>query len=252
MGEKISKVIFGFISLFMFGAFIYYVRGMSAQNFINVLLILFLAIITNPYIIDRISKKVGVEVVDYLYACKMLLIFGGIVIAFIISAVLFSCTNNEIDEGVATQSFEAILKIAVYIVYLIVLLICKSADKFFKYIVFGIIYFISIILSFSSQSINENIIVFLNYLTESHLDLSSFEILINDLLIPVKEAILTYIIFDTIIENQNNKAKTVAQGEDKKEVEESTSYKDVHYYVVNVFDSDINKSSNYRMNIHKK
>lgn len=185
----------------------------------------------------------------------MLLIFGGILIAFIISSIIFLCTNNEIDEGIAIQNFEAIFKITIYVIYLMTLFLCKSADKVFKYIVFGIIYFICILLSFASQSINENIIVFLNYLPDSNLDLNSFEMLINDFLIPVKEAILTYIIFDTIIENQNNKAKTIAQSEDnkdKKEAKESTCYNDAHYYEVNVFDRNANKSKNYKMNIHKK
>lgn len=59
MREKIPKVIFWVISLILFGEFIYYVRGINAQNFINVLLLLLLVIITNPYIVDKISKKVG-------------------------------------------------------------------------------------------------------------------------------------------------------------------------------------------------
>ena len=45
----------------------------------------------------------------------------------------------------------------------------------------------------------------LNIVSINELDIVSYEMLINDILIPIKEAILTYIIFDTIMGNENRK-----------------------------------------------
>lgn len=216
MKEKISKGIFWLISVGFFLAF--FNQVVNKQISVNNLLIFVLGIFTNPFILDSFSKKIGVETTDYSYAVRMLLTIGGILIAFIFATVIFELGNKEINEDIAMQNFEAILKIMVFIIYLIVLFMYKSENKFFKYIIFGLFYSISIILSFSSQSINVYIISILNKLTDGNLDLQSYGLLINDFLIPIKEAILTYIIFDTIIENKkNNKI-------DKKQNVENSDY----------------------------
>ena len=99
----------------------------------------------------------------------------------------------------SVQNFESILKITVYITYIAVLFINQNADKKVKYIIFGIVYLFCVLLSFASQSINCIIVKFLNLFSDSDLDLEALELFVNNVLFPIREAILTYIIFDTII-----------------------------------------------------
>lgn len=200
MEEKISKGIFWIISVGCFLAFLDQVINKPIS--VNILLPLALGIVTNPFILDSFYDKNGVETIDYSYvvAVKMLFAIGGVLIAFILAFLIFKHCNSESDINIAMQNFEAILKITVFIIYLIVLFMYKSANRFLKYIIFAIFYGICIILSFSSQSINEYIIYILNLLNDGGLDLESYKLLINDFMIPIKEAILTYIIFDTVIE----------------------------------------------------
>lgn len=81
------------------------------------------------------------------------------------------------------------------------------------------IYLICVLLSFSSQSINYVIMNFLNAITSSNLDLEAFELFVNDILIPIREAILTYIIFDTIMGNENRKQDKIEDMNVKKDRE---------------------------------
>ncbi len=263
MKERFAKVIFWFISLSMFWAFINCVFIVNVQNNLDGLSVLVLGIITNPFIVDKISKKVGAEEPDYSYACKMLLIFGGILISFIIALVIFVFIDNKIGGKITLQDFEAILKITIYVIYLIVLYVCKSANKVFKYIVFGMFYFTCIILSFTSKSINESLIGILNSLLKGHLDMSTFELLINDFLTPIKESILTYIIFDTIMINKNRKqdkigaVNIVKNGEDeviRSEATDKTRLHNTRYKKKKYTPYNFNEKKEYRIykNIGKR
>ncbi len=248
MKEKISKGLFGVISIaaITLGGYAFLFEQMISSGFI----LFIVGIIANPIFLDYIYQKWGVGSSDYFWGVRLLLTGFGAFFAPIFAMVVFFVTNkNIVDEKAALQNFEAILKMIVYITYMIVLFMYKSEDKFFKYIIFGLFYFFCVILSFASQSINEYIIKILNYIPEGGLDLESYGLLINDLIMPIKEAILTYIIFDTIIENHYK--KTDEDIRKNKENKEEHVFAD-EVFNVEVWDRDGRENINYNIQVKKR
>lgn len=245
MKEKISKGVFWIISIV---AIILGVHVLPFKQMISSGLMLFiLGIIANPIFLDYMDQKWGVGSSDYFYGLRLLLTGFGALIAPIFAIIVFAVTNkNVIDEKEALQNFDAILKMIVYIIYMIVLFMYKSEDRFFRYIIFGLFYFVCVILSFASQTINENIIKLLNHIPEGGLDMESYGLLINDLIMPIKEAILTYIIFDTIIENHYKKTD-----EDIRKNKEDVAFAD-EVFEVEVWDRDGRENINYNVQVKKR
>ncbi len=249
MKEIISKCVFWAISIgaIILGAYVLLFEHIIA----NSLMLFVLGVIANPFFLDCVSKKLGIGTDDYFYGMRLLFTWLGIFVAFIIAMFIFAVTNQSVtDKDNALQNFEAILKIIVYIIYIIVLFMYKSENKFFRYIIFGLFYFICVILSFSSQSINEIIIKLLNHIPGGSLDEESYGLLINDFIVPIKEAILTYIIFDTIIKDHHKKT-----ADEDNEINKKTEDEDVFIdgiFAVEVFDKDIRKNSNYNIQVKKR
>lgn len=247
MKEVISKCVFWAISIgaIFLGVYVILVEYKIAIG------VFVLGVITNPLFEDCIQKKWGKETSDYFYGMRLLLTWCGIFVAFIIAMFAFvfiykGVTNKEI----ALQNFEAILKIMVYIIYIIVLFMYKSENKFFRYIIFGVFYFVCVILSFSSQDISENIIKLLNHIPGSSLEKESYGLLINDFIMPIKEAILTYIIFDTVIMDYNKKTADKDNKINKRTDAEDVCPKGI--FAVKVFDKDNRKNTNYNIHVKKR
>lgn len=246
MKEKISKSIFWITSIVAIAASIYCLQ-LEQMNDSSLALFVF-GIIVNPLFVDWISKKVGLEINDYYYLTKNLLIWQGTLIAFYVAIIIFSMTNkNIIDEKVALQNFESILRMIMYIIYILILFMHKSENKFYKYIIFGFFYFICTILSFASQSISDEIIKILNSITSSELNMETYGLFINDFMEPIKEAILTYIIFDTIIQEQR---KTTDEKKDKDTKEKKVLVDE--FLGVEVFDEDSRRNNIYNIRVKKR
>lgn len=198
--KKIPKIIFWGISMLMFFEFFCKMDRKTSNTFF----LLILAIIMNPFFLDKICARIGAKPIDYGYALKVLFTSGVVLISFLATMIIFRVAyEKEMDINVAMQDFESIFKIVTYAICLFVLFINKREGKFLKYIVFGTIYAVGVVVSFSSESLKQNILNILNYFSHYKLDMASYELLINDFLSPIKEAILTYIIFDTIISKQS-------------------------------------------------
>ncbi len=203
MRKRISRGIFWLLSVaMMLAGIILSVMSLclNKQLLLQSLFVLATGILLNPIILDKLVKSIGVKTMDYSQSLEFSIIFLGALLAFGITAIIYLITSSQTaDETASVQNFESILKITVYITYIAVLFINQNADKKVKYIIFGIVYLFCVLLSFASQSINCIIVKFLNLFSDSDLDLEVLELFVNNVLFPIREAILTYIIFDTII-----------------------------------------------------
>lgn len=136
-----------------------------------------------------------------------------------------------------------------YIIYLFFLFMTKDWNKVKKYKIFGFIYVLSIILGYMSENMTNDIIDFLNFIhiTESPIDINVWELLVNGVLNPVKEAILTYIIFDTILKNEETdkgeRAMTKDSKKENKDVENHIIVEDKKIVLENIT-SDIELETN--------
>ena len=194
MAEKISRIMFHILTLILlYCTYLLFCE----KKYITSVCVFCLTIIINPFVTDKISKKLGDTKSDYWYAVRMMLIFCGILVALIIAMPLYKYTNLSSNDG-ELKEFRSIIKISVYIVYIIVLFLWKNSDKYLKYLIFGSFYLLCIILSFCTDTLHGYIMETLNRLPDGNLDTMSYNILIDDCLVPIKEAILTYIIFDTV------------------------------------------------------
>lgn len=258
MRERISKGIFWLVSFGSILIGIYF--GFFRLMIINSLLSFFMGMITNPYLIDYISKKIGVEINDYYYGVKMLFTWTIIFLILEVAMIIFKSLNmGAADEKTALQEFEAILKMLVFISYFIILFMYKSEDKRSKYIIFGLFYLGCIILSFASKSINEEIIKFLNTsLGVGGLDIETYELFKNGILMPIKEAILTYIIFDTVMGDchkkidKNEKTTIKETSSTTKEVDGNEDALIGETFEINVFDNDFKKNLNFKIQVRKR
>lgn len=144
-------------------------------------------------------KMSNVDEEKYILGLKFVLCALGTVIAFIIAGIVF-IKMFPVDVSRTEENFEAILKISMFVVYLIIIHLCASENKSINYIIFGLFYSMCVISSFFSVDITDKYINILNMIPENSMNMESYKLLSEDYYIPIKEAILTYIIFDTVIE----------------------------------------------------
>ena len=101
-----------------------------------------------------------------------------------------------------------ILKICVYFIYMIVIDFVSAENKRKEYYIFGIIYIICLLISFIPSKYNTIIVRLLNVIFGyQHMDEITYEFIIEAILMPIKEAVLTYIIFDTVKDNIKKEEK---------------------------------------------
>lgn len=251
MIEKISRGIFWALSIGMilFGiANIFFInRSMILQS----LILLIIGIVLNPKILDKIIKKVFKTETPY----SFILIYLGVILVFYSVYVLFIYINIEnIDEEEGWKNFESILRIVMYIAYVGIIFLNKNGNKIAKYITFGVIYFICVILSFASLQVHYVIMNLLNIIFSSDLDFVAYEMLLNDVLTPIKEAILTYIIFDTIMGNEKGE-----KGKNEDLLDEISENNDkvkdnkiMQTFELEVFDGSNKEKIKYKIRIQKR
>ena len=98
----------------------------------------------------------------------------------------------------------------------------------------------------------------LNHLPNGNLDIKSYDILINDCFIPIKEAMLTYIIFDTAFEqkshNQNEKIVDVILKDEQERLNASSvlDKTEANLFKVNVLDNENGQVTNYQIRVNRK
>lgn len=198
MKVKIIKGIYWGISvlLLVFGIAVKLNFQHSSFNF---LYCFSLAVVANPFIMGVLLKKNLMDETKYIIGLKMMLCILGTIIAFVIAFVIFYKTGFIYKDKIE-ENFEAFLKISMFVVYLIIIYLCASENKCINYIVFGFFYCMFVVPSFFSVDITDEYIKLLNIISENSMNRESYKILVEDYFVPIREAILTYIIFDTVIE----------------------------------------------------
>lgn len=207
MKVKIIKGIYCGISVLLLVFGIAVMLNFQHSSF-NILYCFSLAVLANPFIMGILLKKNLMDEAKYIIGLKMMLCLLGTVIAFVIAFVIFYKTNFIYMDKIE-ENFEAFLKISMFVVYLIIIYLCASENKCINYIVFGLFYCMFVVSSFFSVDITDEYIKLLNIISENSMDMESYKILVEDYFVPIREAILAYIIFDTVIEYRIKKKKDV-------------------------------------------
>lgn len=191
--ERFCEILFWGLSILLVILAIYAYIHKEQMNVIGTAIAL--GCITNPFFLNKLSLKMGNNKPDYWYGTRTFFTWFGIFLAYVVAV----CVFYSVKTSLTFQDVEAILKMAVFIIYFLVLFMYNDTDKFIKYLFFGVIYIISVLLSFSSISINNFIAQILKT------DIQVYGMLVNDFVMPIKEAILTYIIFDTVFSEKIKK-----------------------------------------------
>lgn len=179
---------------------------MTDRLWASFVIIIICSTIMNPLLLNHIQRKIDGNKFDFWYLLKLILPFFTIIFVLYICAV-FSLKNNAIIRGV--EDIKAFMSIIMYVSFIVVLFFYRKNDKSKKYIVFGVFYILCVILNFCSESMVNMIVFFLNRISKENICLESYEMLYFNVLTPIKEAILTYIIIDVVFEKEEKKIFSV-------------------------------------------
>ena len=179
-------------------------------------------LISCPVIHWILEKQSGKTMnVKYNMVLQMIMILEGIIIAIYFDIfIMEKFLKNNSASKIWDQS-KIILEITIYVMYLVILFYCSNINKKKRYILFGILYFVCTILSFVPEDYNYIIVDILNkFSIHKYISSLEYSVLFKEILIPIKEAVLTYIIFDTIFEKKDfDSGEKLVDISDKKEIE---------------------------------
>lgn len=204
MREKISKLSL-WVGTFIVGIVI--IIELLHKNYIEATLCIPLGICFCPLIDDNINKKINnTEKNGYFQKVRIIISFLAVIVVILFVMGLVANMNpNYISEEKAFAISEIILKTLMYLIYLSITFMYRDIGKYPKYIFFGIFYCVCVIISFFPNEFDSTIANQLNCIfIYQHLDGSSYRLLIDGVIMPIKESILTYIIFDTAFDNVNS------------------------------------------------
>lgn len=174
----ITGIIFLFTIVFFFSP--YKVWG------IPLVMLLFLSCPKIDEIINKITKA---TMTFYFEKLRMMVTFiSPILIIFVVAFVVAFFSSSDISESKEILIFETTLKIVFYSAYVIVAFMYHRENKKVKYSFFGLFYFLCIVISYIPLDM---------FLGESN----TVILFVDDILMPIKEAMLTYIIFDTAFDS---------------------------------------------------
>ena len=163
--------------------------------------------------------------------------------------------NNDEDIKLLTQ-------VIIYLDYTLILFLFKNENRNKMYITFGLFYIICVILSYIKDYMSCNdCVIFVNTLNEIS-DYNQIKntllFLIEAIVMPLKESVLTYIIFDTIFSNSDKSKKDIEISDEKvnKEICEenkiNTQDNKTEKFQVEVVDTATYEKYNYDIIIKKK
>ena len=212
------------------------------------LIIVLFVLILNPWLMERLLKKYSIDKANYIWGLKFILLFLGVLFALIFTTVVYKISGLESSSNVdiehnAYNDYTSIFKVLIFVIYLGILWLCTSEHKYNNYIFFGLFYLICVVLGYFSKNMEDGFIKVLNMVPQSDLDTESYKLLTDCILNPIKEAILTYIIFDTVSENKDRilrcegKKDKLMEGEEgqlKKETENHISVEDERIVLKNI------------------
>lgn len=219
--EKIAKNIMWIfiVSIVLIGIYLF-----SKGQWINGIICSILAFCYSPFFLDKIAKKIGF-INDYCYIVRFIVtILFVFLILFILIVFINIMTNYGVSGEVISSRIMAICKCLAYLGYLAIIFSYKDTNKTRKYFVFGITYILCILISYIPNTDYNFIIKILNYLPSvKKLDQESYLLIIDGILMPIKEAFLTYIIFDTVISEKDAKRENVGESKENSEIVKNKS-----------------------------
>lgn len=206
MKEKIAK-----IGLWMGTIIIVVLAGIAVVNKIFAAIIPCTILIVSlcPLTDEIISKRYNKKDTGYYQKARCIILFLAVIFLVLFMSFLVSILKESTVELI-----EMIMKMLMYIVYLAISFMYRDASKCQKYIVFGIFYIIYNLISFIPENFDVVIVNALNWMFRyQHLNIISYRLIIDGVIMPIKESALTYIIFDTVFDNIDNKKKMEKQEE---------------------------------------
>lgn len=216
MKDTIAKFfVWIFISLIVLTAIYCFLKG----KWINGVICLILAFIYSPSILDKIAKKLELKI-DYFYIFRFILsILAVFLILFTLLILEYIMTNHGMSNQVILSRMIAICKCLVYVIYLAIIFLYNDTNKKRKYFIFGITYILCTLISYVPGTDYKVVINILNCIPNTQkLDEESYVLIIDGILMPIKEAFLTYIIFDTVISEKYVKRENVGESKENSKI----------------------------------
>lgn len=248
MKERISKIGMWIFTLMISVGAIY---GFIEKDYINAIILCAFAVICSPLVQDKILKGQN----GYFQEMKMILTFLGVIFCLMVMQIYVNQMSAQgIGEADIFDKMEGYLKILVYLLYLGVIFMYKDESQFRNYIIFGIIYMVCAVFSYIPSCDKSMVVSILNKLTHSQdLNVESYNILIDDILMPIKESFLTYIIFDTVMHKDNKECETEDESplEDEMNDYENKNQKESKFAAL-VMDKESGNTYNYTIKIKNK
>lgn len=216
MKDTIAKFfVWIFISLIVLTAIYCFLKG----KWINGVICLILAFIYSPSILDKIAKKLELKI-DYFYNFRFILsILAVFLILFTLLILEYIMTNHGVSNQVILSRMIAICKSLVYVIYLAIIFLYNDTNKKRKYFIFGITYILCTLISYVPDTDYKVVINILNCIPNTQkLDEESYVLIIDGILMPIKEAFLTFIIFDTVISEKYVKREKVGESKENSKI----------------------------------
>lgn len=253
MKEIVSKI---FMWIFTGIILVFGIVAFRQKAYIVAIMLFFITVICSPHVQDKILKGQN----GYFQEIKMILTFLGVIFCLMVMQIYVNQMSAQgMGEADIFDKMEGYLKILVYLLYLGVIFLYKDESQFRNYIIFGIIYTVCVVVSYIPSGDKSMVVSILNKLTHSQdLNVESYNILIDDILMPIKESFLTYIIFDTVMHKDNKKnANKECEINDESLSEnemnnfENKNQKEVRYTAL-VMDKENGNTYNYAIEIKNK
>ena len=216
MKDTIAKFfVWIFISLIVLTAIYCFLKG----KWINGVICLILAFFYFPPILDKITKKLGFKI-DYFYIFRiMLTVLAVFWVLFTLPIPIYIMINHGVSNKVILSRMIAICKSLVYVIYLAIIFLYNDTNKKRKYFIFGITYILCTLISYVPDTDYKVVINILNCIPNTQkLDEESYVLIIDGILMPIKEAFLTFIIFDTVISEKYVKREKVGESKENSKI----------------------------------
>lgn len=196
MLKKASRCLYG---IFSFGMLLCGIHALYTTKNLSSIIVIVGAYILFPPVLEGIFH-VGKNNLLYYDSIRLMFIFTGAISMMIMALFVYGALGFDLNatDSKSHENYIAISQVLVYVFYLLLLYELRNSPKKVKYISFGILYVFCTLLAYvSTGSLNAYVIEFSNKLLGTEWDEYSFYMLREACIEPIKEAVLTYIIFDT-------------------------------------------------------